>query len=336
MLKCAIIGAGRIAHEHLRVFSAIETVEVVGLVGRTKKTAETLAGEFNIPVFNSLTSLWQATAPDLIVICVNTPLLSQVIADVVNYPWTILMEKPPGINLTDTLHIHELIGNHQAYVAFNRRYLGATRQVSAALKNDDAGPRFITITDHQSISEFLKIQGKERIEAYNLMYANSIHLIDYFYSFARSEISAVHPLTTFDPETTLCHIAHLTYANGDQGLYYCFWQGAGGWSVRVNTARGCYMMSPLEKASFQEAGKRSPITFPSLAEDDDFKPGFLAQARAIVAEITGETTSIDSHPFPPAVPFAEAERTVQLVHDIYAGYEGTEATIKAIGKMSTI
>lgn len=329
MLKCAIIGAGRIALEHLRVFSAIESVDVVGLVGRTKKTANTLAGQFNIPVFNSLANLWQATAPDLVVICVNTPLLAQVIADVVDYPWAILMEKPPGINLTDTLYIRELIGSHQAYVAFNRRYLGSTTQVNAALKKDLDGPRFITITDQQNISEFIKIEGKERIEAYNLMYANSIHLIDYFYSLARAEIIDVRPLTAFDPETTLCHIAHLTYANGDQGLYSCFWQGAGGWSVRVNTAMGCYMMSPLEKATFQEAGKRTPVTFPSLIEDDNFKPGFFAQARAIVAELTGETVNNNPHPFPSAVPFAEAEKTVQLIHDVYAGYEGTEANIKA-------
>jgi len=316
IFRVGLIGAGAMAREHGKAFSSLPNVEIVGLVGRTPDRAQKTAECFGTKAFNSLAELYEKANPDLIVICVSTPELSTVIETAVQYPWEIFMEKPPGFNPSDTMRIEQTLRGRIAYVALNRRYLPSTLAVKTELERIPVGdPIFISVQDFQDIDAFASLPGKTILEARNLMYANSIHLIDYFHSLGRCEVDDVQVSEPFHPDRTFCQVARIFYKNGDEGLYQGFWKGAGRWGVRVNTVSGCYTMSPLEDVEFQKAGTRGNEALPLEVNSDNLKPGFKNQAQAVIKAISGNPSD--------AVTFHDSLGTVYLIRRIYGGFQFT-------------
>lgn len=313
-VRVGVVGAGPIAREHLRAVAASEHAVAVGVAGRDPARLAAVSAEFGVPVVVGIEALWRAAAPELVVLCVGTLELADAVAEAAAFPWTILMEKPPGRNLAEAERIGALLGDRPAFVALNRRFLGATRAVRAGLETDAAeGPRFVTVQDQQDIAAFAALPRKTALEARGLMYANSIHLIDYFRALGRADLVEVEPSGRFDPDRTFCQVARLSYANGDEGLYQGFWRGAGGWSVSVTTAAARYRMAPLESAERLAAGSRTATMLPADPADSRCKPGFLRQVEAAVAAARGIPS--------PAPRFAEALETMRLISAIYGGYE---------------
>jgi len=317
-VKIGIVGAGRIAGDHVKAFKAIENVNFCGVVGRTPNKVQAFAMQHNIKQYSSIYDLWTACQPDIIIICVNTQLLSTVMEDILKYDWLPFMEKPAGYNYTDAKLLNRLLGNRKAYVGLNRRCLSATLKVLETLEKD-TGPRAITVRDQQNISAFLTIPGKEKTEALNLMYANSIHLIDYFRIFGRSPISRIHTFEPFDPDRTVSYSAYLDYENGDTGHYYCQWQGPGGWSAQVNTRDQFCELKPLETAKRMVNGSRSFEDLEISANDTLHKPGFFKQASAIVSTISSDNSDLLA--LSEQLSFENALQSMELISRIYGGYE---------------
>ena len=64
----------------------------------------------------------------------------------------------------------------------------------------------------------------------NYMYANSIHLIDFFAVFGRGPVTAVEPIIPFNRDTPRFVAAKIEFDSGDIGLYEAVWNGPGPWA----------------------------------------------------------------------------------------------------------
>lgn len=129
-IKVAIIGAGFMASEHIKAFSAIEDVALVGIYSRTRTRADALAQQFNIAgVFNAVDELYAATQADLVIVAVPELHVRNVCLQVFKYPWVALIEKPAGYDLADAKKIAAAAQQNarRAYVALNRRHYSSTR-----------------------------------------------------------------------------------------------------------------------------------------------------------------------------------------------------------------
>ena len=61
-IKVAVIGAGYMAQEHIKVFLSINETEVVGIHSRTMSKAQSVAVQFDIPfVAETITDLYEKT-----------------------------------------------------------------------------------------------------------------------------------------------------------------------------------------------------------------------------------------------------------------------------------
>src|ERR1051326_8640211 len=152
-LECSVgvIGAGYTAREHVKALQDIPGVHVKGIFSRTRKRAESLAAELGIPKVNdSVGELFRSGQMDLVVVAVSELSLPEVTGDCFQFPWTVLMEKPPGINLKEALGIYESARSSQrnALVALNRRFYSSTRSALDSL-NEHSGPRYIHVQDQQ-------------------------------------------------------------------------------------------------------------------------------------------------------------------------------------------
>jgi len=309
-LRVAVIGAGYMAAEHLRAFAACPAVELVGIHSRSAARAEALAQAYpSLAVLPSIEALYGHTAAYLVVIAVPELACQEVCEQAFQYPWTLLIEKPVGHTLGEA-HLIErqaVAQGARAYVALNRRFYGSTLQLQQALQGIDQ-PRLVTILDQEDAAGALAA-GQPPEVVRNWMFANSIHLIDYFSQICRGDHVSTQVLTPWNPAAPGPVIAQLQFSSGDIGLYQAVWNAPGPWSVAVSTPPLRAELRPIEQLSLQRAGSRQMELQPSDPLDQQFKPGLLRQAQAAIQAARGEATTLPS--------LAEANRSMALVASIY-------------------
>lgn len=309
-VKVAFVGAGYMASEHLRTFAGLPEVELAGIYSRTADRAAALAKVYpELAVCSSIAELYEQTRADLVVVTVNELSANDVAHACFAFPWTVLIEKPVGYDLADAAVIAKGAREMQrkVLVALNRRSYGSTRAVRARL-HQLAGPRFIKVQDQQDIIEAGQLRKPEAVIA-NWMYANAIHLIDYFRVFGRGEITKVDSVIPWNPNAPGFVVAHLEFDSGDTGLYEAVWNRPAPWAITVHAAQERYELRPLEFASVQLYGQRHLTELPADPGDQSFKPGLRYQAEQAVRAARGEAADL--------VTIDDAFETMRLVARIY-------------------
>jgi predicted dehydrogenase len=308
--RVAVIGAGYMAKEHIRAFQDIPGVAVVGIQSRTRSRAEGLANELQVgDVYDSIGDLYRGTGADLVV--VTTPELetNRVCRECFEYPWTALIEKPAGYDVADAEDIARAADAKQrrAFVALNRRHYSSTRAVIDDLASQE-GPRLIVVRDQQDPVGALAA-GQPPLVVKNWMFANSVHVIDYFTVLGRGRVTGVENVIPWTPAAPRYVAAKVQFDSGDVGLYEAIWDGPGPWAVTVNTPQKRWELRPLEKAAFQARGTRALVPVDIDPIDDRFKAGLRHQAALAVAAAAGDSTPLPT--------LADALVSMRLVQSIY-------------------
>lgn len=310
MIKVAIVGAGAMASEHARAFAALPEVKVMGVHSRTRERASQLAQEFDIPIVaDDISALRAETEADLVVVTVPELAANAVAKACFQEDWSVLLEKPAGYDLVDAEDIAAAAeGNsNPVMVGFNRRFYSG---VSAILKDVESRDelRYVRIQDQQSYAE-ARLHNHPEVVVERFMYANSIHVIDMMRALCRGEISKVTPVMPWQGEGTEVVLIHVAFESGDTALYEGLWQGPGPWACALSTPSRRWLLQPLERASFQNAGERTQNTVELDKADVDFKPGFLRQAEAVVARVRGGESAV--------VSLDESLETMRLINRMF-------------------
>jgi predicted dehydrogenase len=313
-LRVAFVGGGAMVHEHIRVFRDIEGVVIAGIWNRTRAKATALAKSFDIPVVaRDVRNLYAETNADLVVMAVYETAINPIMKEIFAHSWAVFMEKPVGIDLADAEEIAAIAHARKArvFVGLNRRYISSTQTALADLMTDP-GPRFIHVQDQQSLDDARAAGNAERL-IQNLMYANSIHVVDYLRAFGRGTITSVERIIPWNPDLPGVVLGKVTFESGDIGLYEGIWHGPGPWACTVTTARRRWEMRPLEKVSYQNSGERTLNAVTAHPWDAAFKPGFRLQAEKVVESLRDADT---------AVTLDDAMQTMRLIHAIFAPEAG--------------
>lgn len=309
--KVAFVGAGGMAREHLRAFQDVPGVVLAGIMGRTRQRATALAQEYGIHhVCETVVELYEKTNADLVVVAVPALETREVCLSCFRHPWTLLIEKPAGYNVTEAEIIERAAAGlgRRAFVALNRRQYGSTRRVIADLV-ERQGPRLIKVQDQEDPVAALRAGHPHRIVE-NMMYTNSIHIIDLFRLLGRGKVTDVVPVIRWNSSHPRYVAAKILFESGDIGLYEGIWEGPGPWLVSVNTPDMRWEMRPLERASFQPAGKRTLEQVEEEAWDHRFKPGFRRQAALAVDAAMRRRSDLPT--------LQDALETMRLVQAIFA------------------
>ncbi|OGB20953.1 MAG: oxidoreductase [Burkholderiales bacterium RIFCSPLOWO2_02_FULL_57_36] len=310
-VKVAIVGAGNMATEHLKAFSAIEGVQPAGIFSRTPTRAVALAATYpQMSVCDSIEDLYNKTRADIVVVTVRELAMATVAVECFKFPWIVLLEKPAGYDLVDATRILDAAqkANSKVYVALNRRAYSSTRGALGELDTTE-GKRFIKVLDQQDQQVARNIIKEPEAVVQNYMFANSIHLIDYFRVFGRGGIAKVTPVVPWNPAEPGIVISKIEFTSGDIGLYEALWDGPGPWAVSVATPQKRLEMRPLEQVTVQLRGERRLSSLDISTSDTSFKPGLLLQAQQAVAVVRGETNFLPT--------LHDSWYSMKLVADIY-------------------
>jgi len=312
--RVALVGAGSMAHEHAKAFRDVPGVQLTGVYSRTRTKAEALAKQFGIGIVaDSMAELYEKSNADLVVVSVPELSANEVLKGCFQHSWTVLAEKPVGFDLADAediLRESERKGR-RAYVALNRRHYSATRRALQMLSTDH-GTRFVKVQDQQDQASALAA-GQPAKVVQNWMYANSIHVIDYFQIFGRGKVVRVTPVVPWNPHSPGAVVTTLAFSSGDIGLYEGIWNGPGPWAVAVSTANQRLEMRPLEQLGLQRRGERRSEPEPLDPLDVKFKAGFRRQAENAVAAALGEPSDLPT--------LREGVESMRLVKAIFSSTE---------------
>jgi predicted dehydrogenase len=310
--RIAMIGAGRMAEAHLKAFLAHAGVVCTGIYSRTPQRAVALAHRYGCPpVYTSLADLYGQGKPHGVIIAVSCPCLSEVTRAAMDYDWTILMEKPPGLtpSETETLLTVQRRCRRRVFVGMNRRFIGVMRRAREALEHA-GGAQVIHVQDTQDLSLARQYHEPE-IVMRHWMYANSIHTIDLLRYFG-GDVAGVKVLRPWTCTYSGTVLAAIEFARGASGIYEGFWESPGPWAVTAVAPGVRCELRPLEKLLLWRAGAApEEITVPT--EDRHFKPGLYAQAGAFLRAIHRKPASGVG-----LTDLADAMLTMRLIRKIYA------------------
>jgi len=293
--KIVIIGAGYMATEHIKVYKHLNNVEIVGIYSRTKKKAVDLSLNYSINVVaDSISELYSLTKADLVIIAISELEVCKVCEEAFKFPWMLLVEKPIGLNLFEASYLCDLALKYKSnvFVALNRRHYSSTRAAIKAL-NDNSENRVVQVFDQEYPSIAVR-NGTSKNVTENWMYANSIHLVDYFNLFCRGELIGVENVCRWEQNKFSFVLSKLIYSSGDIGIYNAIWEGPSPWIVSINTQSIRVELKPLEQISVQNFGERISTVIPVEEWDIVFKPGLRRQAEETVAALLGEKYNLPS------------------------------------------
>ena len=308
--KIMLVGAGRMAREHVKALRAIEAVEVVGVVGRSEERTKFFAEELGIDFYStSLTQAYEILKPDGAVIAVSADQMYEVTRHALNHEGRLLVEKPPAMivrECEDLVRESKLRGR-DVTVGFSRRYVSTIAEARKQI-SDSSGKRWIEIHDQQD-RNLIRSMGHSSQIVNHLMYANSIHLIDLIRFFARGEVTSVRAVEPWNEKSYSRVVSHVEFSSGDVALYVAHWELKGSWSVQVTLENEEFVLRPLEKlvVSRNKDPKREEIDLSEI--DRKFKPGFYEQMRAWIRSFDGD--------YPIENTLEDSLKTMSLVEKIY-------------------
>jgi predicted dehydrogenase len=305
-IKIALIGAGNMAKEYLEILSKNKNVELTSIYSRTFSKSEFLKKKYNIKYNSkSITDLYKITKPNIVLVTVPGNVMLKITLKLINFPWLIFIEKPPGLNFLEFKKLLKIsnLKKKKIYVGMNRRYFSSTLKLVEKLKFSKS-KRVIQIFDQQNTIQLKKTNRPKKL-ILNWMYANCIHLIDYMSFLARGEVKDVKFIHKSKNDIN-CSII---FTSNDIVNYSCIWNKPGPWQVKISTKKFYYELSPLEILNERLENNNKTISYDVSNDDKIFKPGLKLQLEDLINIYKKRKSKL--------VDLQGMYKTMKLIHTIY-------------------
>lgn len=316
-VRVAIIGAGRIAHHHLKVLKAFEGVRIVGICNRGRVDISGLAREYAIErTFSDWRVMLDETRPDAIFILVGPSDIASIAGAVLQRGIPCLIEKPAGLSPGETAHLANLAAKHRCLnmVGVNRRYYSVLENALFAVH--EQGPLTgILIEANEPIAKLRRGSKHSKEVVDRWMFANSIHPIDLFRRCGGDILEIDASATSFEGGDATSYTASLRTTGGALGTFIAHWDSVPGWRLRLYGCGVRVTLDPLEQGEIEySGGSRKPVPVDDV--DVQFKPGFYCQTLAFLQSIVN-----DEPIMPPGSDLADQVKTMQLIERIFGNVE---------------
>jgi UDP-N-acetylglucosamine 3-dehydrogenase len=143
-MKVAVIGVGSMGINHLRVYTELDGVEVVGVSDISQDQLEMAAGRFSVKTYSDYKALIESEKPEAVSITVPTSEHELVTTFCLEHGIHVLVEKPIAATVEEgrrMIALAEKVGK-QLMVGHIIRFNPAMQSLKQRLENGDAGKVF--------------------------------------------------------------------------------------------------------------------------------------------------------------------------------------------------
>lgn len=140
-MKVAVIGSGNIGKHHIRIYSELPNVELVGIADINEKDATKLAEAYSTNYFKDYKVMIEEAHPDIISICVPTSLHYEIAKYCINKKAHVLVEKPITNDISTAKELITLAKKHKVklFVGHVERFNPSVRKVKDMIQKGDLG-----------------------------------------------------------------------------------------------------------------------------------------------------------------------------------------------------
>jgi len=144
MMRVAVIGVGSMGFNHLRVYSELEGVEVVGISDVSAERLELLKARFQVPTYSDYRKLIEEQKPDAVSITVPTSEHEQVATFALRAGVHVLVEKPIASTVEEGQRLIDLAQevDRKLMVGHIIRFNPAIQELKARLEAGELGKIF--------------------------------------------------------------------------------------------------------------------------------------------------------------------------------------------------
>lgn len=313
-VRLGVIGAGRIAVQHLDVLQAVPGAHVVGITSRTRSRADDLAARYRIDgVFDSPDEMVGKARPDALLVLVSAGAICDVTHAAIGHGLPLFIEKPAGLTPAETERLAQYakFRGVATMVGYNRRYYSIFREGLEIIRRH--GPLMaVMIEGHERIAAVRATGRHPDAVLAGWLYANGTHTVDLLRFFG-GEVTQAHCLAhRYEEPLGDQFAAIMEFDSGAMGEYSSHWLSPGGWRATLCGRGVTVEFKPLEAGRWTDAAGKVHEIAPS-EQDRRFKPGFYGQMEAFCNLARGGA---------PAWPLQDLEgahRTMRLAERMAAG-----------------
>tara|TARA_Y100000816_G_scaffold291354_1_gene282471 strand:- start:958 stop:1911 length:954 start_codon:yes stop_codon:yes gene_type:complete len=307
-IRVIIIGAGKIGREYLKILNNKKKFHIAAILATTYRNFKEVNKITKEKIFTTDTSnIFNKQKFDLAIIATPVDKTYKITIKVMQHVKTLLVEKPPALSSKEAFKLYKLskLNKNNVFIALNRSFFNSTIAAKSILKNYKEN-RIVEVTDQENTFRAKKT-GHKKIVLKKWMYANSIHMVDYFRIFCRGSVKKIRNYdkikSTFDKKISLSKIF---FSSGDMGVYKAFWNLPSKWNVKIVSESIFINLLPLEKITYSI--KNDKIKELNL-QSDDYKDGYLNQINEIEKFFLFKDNKL--------VTLKESLKTLNLIDKIY-------------------
>ncbi|MDH4618271.1 Gfo/Idh/MocA family oxidoreductase [Brevibacillus sp. AY1] len=326
MIKLGIVGTGTIAPHYINAVNWLEKqgdikVRVQAAANRSEASNERARNELGIPhTYTNIAEMLSDEELDGIIVAV--PILStrDVTMNLIPYRIPLLIEKPPGLTLQQTIELSSLASRHQTsvMVAFNRRFYSIVDQAKQLIDTSGGllGMRMDVFERYRALRE--NDYPLDKLEV--LFTGNSIHCIDLIRHYC-GDLKKIHFFSNNLVEEPFNHrYAALIVSESNTPItFQAYWHSFGNWNYELYIPDGKIQFSNLEEAHVY-LRNREPYRLIPSRQDVEEKPGFVQQLEYFVKEVIIENKNTD---YKGRMSIHDAVGTMRLV-DLLKGIDESE------------
>lgn len=144
MLKVAVIGAGAMGRNHVRVYQEMPDVELVAIVDQSRSTAEQIGNVYRVPVYEDYQEMLEQEHPDAVSIAVPTQAHFSVASTLLEAKCHVLVEKPITQTMEEAYRLIEIAEKNDLVLAVGHieRYNPAIIELKRRLTAGELGRIF--------------------------------------------------------------------------------------------------------------------------------------------------------------------------------------------------
>lgn len=141
MIRCGLIGAGKMGISHLSILGAHPDVEVVGVADTTKIVTDVLQKYSSFNCFSDYKKMLDMVMPDAVFVAAPTKFHSDIVHELIKRGIHIFVEKPFCLNLQQGAELVKLVNQKGLInqVGYHNKFIGTFREVKDIIRKGYLG-----------------------------------------------------------------------------------------------------------------------------------------------------------------------------------------------------
>jgi len=141
VIRTAVVGPGKVAHNHARALMALPESNFVAICGRNREKVENFAMQYNVAAYSDVSEMVDKAGVETVVICTPHPAHTGPAIAAMQAGAHVLVEKPLATTLADCDAMIEAAKKNgvQLGVVSQRRFYDPVRRVKAAIEAGKIG-----------------------------------------------------------------------------------------------------------------------------------------------------------------------------------------------------